>query len=260
MSSAYLITITILAIALVIVGVTWLKWHAFISLSVASLALGLTAGLPITKIVTDYEQGVGGILSSLLGILALGTILGKMMSESGAGIQISNYFTRAFGDRNLPWATFFAGLIISIPVFFEVGLVILLPLVIAIQKTTKKNLLLITREDASMHKNTLAVFARVFLCLAFKQTRLPVLPPREIDKPEFVQPVARFGILQKAGIIQINMVPDDDDMIVLAHVQILVVFLCCFFHCDFFFRKADHKAERFFKILVERDFTNISCN
>ncbi|MEK5266494.1 GntT/GntP/DsdX family permease [Weizmannia sp. FSL W8-0401] len=143
MSSAYLITITILAIALVIVGVTWVKWHAFISLSVASLALGLAAGLPITKIVIDYEQGVGGILSSLLGILALGTILGKMMSESGAGIQISNYFTRAFGDRNLPWATFFAGLIISIPVFFEVGLVILLPLVIAIQKTTKKNLLLI---------------------------------------------------------------------------------------------------------------------
>ncbi|WP_332238296.1 GntT/GntP/DsdX family permease [Sporolactobacillus sp. KGMB 08714] len=142
-NSVYLISITILAIALVIVGVTWFKWHAFISLSVASLLLGIAAGLPITKIAADYETGVGGILGSLLGILALGTILGKMMSESGAGVQISQFFTHAFGERNLPWATFFAGLIISIPVFFEVGLVILLPLVIAIQKTTKKNLLLI---------------------------------------------------------------------------------------------------------------------
>ncbi|QAA21840.1 gluconate:H+ symporter [Sporolactobacillus terrae] len=143
MSSIYLISITVLAIGLVILGVTWFKWHAFISLSVASLFLGIAAGLPLMKIAQSYETGVGGILSSLLGILALGTILGKMMSESGAGLQIAQFFTRAFGDRLLPWATFFAGLIISIPVFFEVGLVILLPLVIAIQKTTKKRLLLI---------------------------------------------------------------------------------------------------------------------
>lgn len=143
MSSVYLISITILAIALVILGVTWFKWHAFISLSFASLFLGIAAGLPLLKVAESYETGVGGILSTLLGILALGTILGKMMSESGAGLQIARFFTDAFGERFLPWATFFAGLIISIPVFFEVGLVILLPLVIAIEKTTKKSLLLI---------------------------------------------------------------------------------------------------------------------
>ncbi|MEK4935129.1 gluconate permease GntP [Bacillus sp. FSL M7-1345] len=139
----YLLIVTLIAIAIVILGVSWWKWHAFISLTVASLFLAIMSGLNLTKIVIAYETGVGSVLGHLVGILALGTILGKMMSDSGAGMQVADFFIRFFGVKKLPWAMLFAGFVIGIPVFFEVGIVILLPLVISIRKTTKQNILLI---------------------------------------------------------------------------------------------------------------------
>ncbi|MCM3675424.1 MULTISPECIES: gluconate:H+ symporter [Peribacillus] len=139
----YLLGITLIAIVIVILGVSWWKWHAFISLTVASLFLAVFSGLPMEKIVGAYETGVGAVLGHLIGILALGTILGKMMSDSGAGMQVADFFIIKFGVKNLPWAMLLSGFIIGIPVFFEVGLVILLPLVISIRKSTKVNILLI---------------------------------------------------------------------------------------------------------------------
>ncbi|MGP7817177.1 GntT/GntP/DsdX family permease [Niallia sp. 01092] len=140
---AYLLIVTFISIVIVILGVSWFKWHAFISLTVASMFLAILSGLSWDKIVGAYETGVGGVLGHLVGILALGTILGKLLSESGAGLQIAHYFVRVFGEKKLPWAMFFSGFIIGIPVFFEVGILILLPLVISIHKATKKNILLI---------------------------------------------------------------------------------------------------------------------
>ncbi len=139
----YLIGITLVAIVIVILGVSWWKWHAFISLSVAGLFLAIFSGVSMDKIVTAYETGVGAVLGHLVGILALGTILGKMMSDSGAGMQVADFFIKKFGVKNLPWAMLLSGFIIGIPVFFEVGLVILLPLVISIRKSTNSNILLI---------------------------------------------------------------------------------------------------------------------
>lgn len=139
----YLLGITLIAIVIVILGVSLWKWHAFISLTVASLFLAIFSGLPMDKIVGAYETGVGAVLGHLIGILALGTILGKMMSDSGAGMQVADFFIKKFGVKNLPWAMLLSGFIIGIPVFFEVGLVILLPLVISIRKSTKVNILLI---------------------------------------------------------------------------------------------------------------------
>ncbi|MGE7607075.1 gluconate:H+ symporter [Peribacillus frigoritolerans] len=139
----YLLGITLIAIVIVILGVSLWKWHAFISLTVASLFLAIFSGLPMDKIVGAYETGVGAVLGHLIGILALGTILGKMMSDSGAGMQVADFFIDKFGVKNLPWAMLLSGFIIGIPVFFEVGLVILLPLVISIRKSTKVNILLI---------------------------------------------------------------------------------------------------------------------
>ncbi|MGC9933456.1 gluconate:H+ symporter [Priestia aryabhattai] len=139
----YLLIITLLSILLVVLGVSWWKWHAFISLTVASLFLAIMSGLSMDKIVSAYETGVGGVLGHLVGILALGTILGKMMADSGAGMQVADFFIRVFGIKRLPWAMLFSGFIIGIPVFFEAGILILLPLVISIHKTTKQNILLI---------------------------------------------------------------------------------------------------------------------
>lgn len=139
----YRLIITLLAIVIVILGVTWWKWHAFISLTVAALFLAVLSGLSLDKIVDAYQTGVGNVLGFLVGILALGAILGKLMSDSGAGLQVANFFVRSFGKKMLPWAMLLTGFIIGLPVFFEVGVVILLPLVVSIRKTTKENILLI---------------------------------------------------------------------------------------------------------------------
>ncbi|WP_160723876.1 GntT/GntP/DsdX family permease [Bacillus sp. USDA818B3_A] len=140
---AYLLLVTLVSIVIVILGVSLFKWHAFISLTVAGLFLAVMSGLSLDKIVSAYETGVGGTLGHLVGILALGTILGKMLSESGAGLQIANFFIKVIGEKGLPWAMFLSGFVIGIPVFFEVGILILLPLVISIQKASKQNILLI---------------------------------------------------------------------------------------------------------------------
>ena len=139
----YHLLITLVAIIIVILGVSWFKWHAFISLTVASIFLAIFSGLSLDKIVSGYETGVGNVLGHLVGILALGTILGKMMAESGAGLKIADFFVRSFGVKKLPWAMLLAGFIIGLPVFFEVGILIVLPLVISIHKTSKQNILLI---------------------------------------------------------------------------------------------------------------------
>jgi gluconate transporter len=139
----YHLLITLIAIIIVILGVSWFKWHAFISLTVASIFLAIFSGLSLDKIVSGYETGVGNVLGHLVGILALGTILGKMMAESGAGLKIADFFVRSFGVKKLPWAMLLAGFIIGLPVFFEVGILIVLPLVISIHKTSKQNILLI---------------------------------------------------------------------------------------------------------------------
>ncbi|MBS4174797.1 gluconate:H+ symporter [Bacillus sp. FJAT-49736] len=137
------LVVALLSIIIVIIGVTWFKWHAFISLTIATLFLAIFSGLSLDKIVSGIETGVGGTLGHLVGILALGTILGMLMAESGAGLQVSNFFVRTFGVKRLPWAMLLAGFITGIPVFFEVGILIVLPLVISMYKTSKQNLLLI---------------------------------------------------------------------------------------------------------------------
>lgn len=137
----YLLLITLIAILIVIVGVSYFKWHAFISLLLASLFLAIFSGMDFAQIVSAYEDGVGGTLGHLIGIIALGTILGKMLAESGAGLVIAQFFIRTFGEKRLPWAMFISGFIIGIPVFFEVGILILLPLVISITKASKQNIL-----------------------------------------------------------------------------------------------------------------------
>ncbi|MGG0511209.1 gluconate:H+ symporter [Priestia megaterium] len=143
MSVSFLLVLTVLSIGVIIIGVSLFKWHPFISLLVASLFLGIFSGLDINQLITSYESGVGAVLGNLAGIIGLGTILGKMLSDSGGGYQIANSLTRKLGVKNIHWAMLFSGFIIGIPVFFEVGLVILLPLLIAISKSSKRSILFV---------------------------------------------------------------------------------------------------------------------
>ncbi|HET7580296.1 MAG TPA: gluconate:H+ symporter [Bacillales bacterium] len=139
----YLLLATLAAIVVVIVTVTALKLHPFMGLLIASLFLGIVTGVPIDKLVGAFTKGVGGDLSGIAIIIGLGTVLGGMMAESGGGLQIANSLTKKLGMSKIHWAMMIAGFIIGLPVFFEVGVVLLIPLVVAVSRSTKKSIILV---------------------------------------------------------------------------------------------------------------------
>src|ERR1019366_6581817 len=93
--------------------------------------------------VHSFEAGVGGALGHIAIVVALGTMLGKMMAESGGADQIANTLIRLFGEKNTPWAMVVIGLIVGLPAFFEVGFVLLIPIAFTVARRTNTSLILI---------------------------------------------------------------------------------------------------------------------
>ncbi|VVO82421.1 High-affinity gluconate transporter [Pseudomonas fluorescens] len=119
-----------------IVLITKFKFHPFIALIIAAAFLGLTSGMPFGTIIKAFQDGFGGVLGFVGIILALGTMLGKMMAESGGADQIAQTLIRAFGKDKVQWAMMFAAFLVGIPLFFEIGFVLLIPLVFIVARRT----------------------------------------------------------------------------------------------------------------------------
>jgi GntP family gluconate:H+ symporter len=119
-----------------IILITKFKIHPFIALTIAAAFLGLTSGMPINTIIKAFQDGFGGVLGFVGIILALGTMLGKMMAESGGADQIAQTLIRAFGKDKVQWAMMFAAFLVGIPLFFEIGFVLLIPLVFIVARRT----------------------------------------------------------------------------------------------------------------------------
>lgn len=119
-----------------IVLITKFKFHPFIALIIAAAFLGLTSGMPFGTIIKAFQDGFGGVLGFVGIILALGTMLGKMMAESGGADQIAQTLIRAFGKEKVQWAMMFAAFLVGIPLFFEIGFVLLIPLVFIVARRT----------------------------------------------------------------------------------------------------------------------------
>jgi GntP family gluconate:H+ symporter len=119
------------------------KLNPFISLLLASLFLAVVAGMPLSTVARSFEAGVGGTLGHIAIIVALGTMLGKMMAESGAANQIAYTLIRLFGEKRIHWAMVLIGLVVGLPAFFEVGFVLLVPIVYTVARRTKTSLVLV---------------------------------------------------------------------------------------------------------------------
>jgi GntP family gluconate:H+ symporter len=126
-----LIIYAVLAVALVVILVAVLKLHAFVALTIASLAMGLAGGLGVDKVVTSFEAGAGKVFGSVGVLVALGTMLGKLLVESGGAQRIADTVLSRAGDRGVPWAMALVAMIVGIPLFFEIGLVLLMPIIFA---------------------------------------------------------------------------------------------------------------------------------
>lgn len=110
--------------------------HPFIALVVVSLGMGLAAGMPAIAAVKAFQDGVGNALGFIAVVVGLGTMLGKMMAESGAAARIATTLIAMFGERRVHWAIMIVAFIVGIPVFFQVGFVLLIPLVFTIARRT----------------------------------------------------------------------------------------------------------------------------
>jgi GntP family gluconate:H+ symporter len=141
--SVWLLFAALAAVVSLIVLISSVKLHPFVSLLVVSVALGLCAGMPAAGVLHSFETGVGNTLGHVAVVIALGTILGKMMAESGGAERIAQTLIAFFGDRNIPWAMLLIGLITGLPVFFEVGFVLLIPIAFTVARRTGKSLVLV---------------------------------------------------------------------------------------------------------------------
>lgn len=124
-----LIVYAALAIALVVVLVAVVKLHAFVALMIGSIAMGLAAGLGVDEVVKSFEAGAGKIFGSVGLLVALGTILGKLLVESGGADRIAETVLGRASEGRVPWAMALVAVIVGIPLFFEIGLVLLIPII-----------------------------------------------------------------------------------------------------------------------------------
>jgi GntP family gluconate:H+ symporter len=129
-----------LAVITLIVLIARFKLHPFVVLIVVSLGMGTAAGMPLGGVVKAFQDGVGGVLGFIAIVVALGTMLGKMMAESGGATRIATTLIAMFGEKRVHWAIMCVAFIVGIPVFFQVGFVLLIPLVFTIARRTGMSL------------------------------------------------------------------------------------------------------------------------
>lgn len=117
------------------------KLNSFAALILASVFVGLCSGMELTGIARAFQEGVGKVLGDIAMVIGLGTVLGKMLAESGGAEVVARVLIRALGERQLHWTMMIVAFIVGIPVFFSVGLVLLAPILFTIARETKLPLL-----------------------------------------------------------------------------------------------------------------------
>ncbi|NHC39012.1 gluconate permease [Bacillus sp. MM2020_1] len=133
-----IVAIGIVALLILIMG---FKLNTFISLIIVSFGVALALGMKLDDIVTTIEAGLGGTLGHLALIFGLGAMLGKLIADSGGAQRIAMTLVDKFGEKNIQWAVVVSSFIIGIALFFEVGLVLLIPIVFAISRQLKVSIL-----------------------------------------------------------------------------------------------------------------------
>ncbi|MGH6656704.1 MAG: gluconate:H+ symporter [Actinocrinis sp.] len=128
-------------IVLVVLLTAVAKIHPFLSLIAGSLLVGFSAGVPIDKLLPGFETGVGSTLGNVGLIVALGAMLGKLLVDSGGADRLVNAIVDRTGPRGAPWAMVLGAMIVGIPMFFEVGLVLLIPIVYLVWRRTGGSIL-----------------------------------------------------------------------------------------------------------------------
>jgi gluconate:H+ symporter, GntP family len=133
-----LVVYAAIAIGLVIVLVAWLKVHPFVSLLIGCVVMGLLAGEKPGDLIDSITGGAGDTLGDVGLILALGTMLGKLLAESGGADQLARAVVGEAGPKRAPWAMALVAMIVGIPLFFEIGVVLMIPIIFVVARRVKE--------------------------------------------------------------------------------------------------------------------------
>ena len=136
-----LLLLALIAVIGLIVLIARFKLNSFVALMLASLFVGVCSGMKLSDVPKSFLEGMGKVLGDIAMVIGLGTILGKMLAESGGAEVVAGKLIRALGENKLHWAMMFIAFLVGIPVFFAVGLVLLVPIVFTVARETRAPLM-----------------------------------------------------------------------------------------------------------------------
>ncbi len=137
----HLLLLTAGAIVLLLVLILAVRLHAFLALLISAMALGVAAGMPPDKVLKSIQSGFGEALGFIAVVVGLGAMIGRFLEHSGGGRALADWLLARFGKDRAAWAMLVASFLVGLPIFFEVGFVIMVPLVWNLARETRRSLL-----------------------------------------------------------------------------------------------------------------------
>ena len=138
---ARLVTAAVVGLVLLLVLIIKCKIHAMLSILLGAITIGMIAGMPFSEIVSAVNDGISNTLKGIALLVGLGSMFGAILEASGGAQTLAVTMVKRFGDEKAAWALGLTGLVIAIPVFFDAGLIILIPLAFSLAKRTKRSTL-----------------------------------------------------------------------------------------------------------------------
>ena len=126
--AARLVFAAVAGLILLLILIIKFKVHAMISILIGAVGIGLMAGMPLSDIIGSVNEGIGNTLKGIALLVGLGSMFGAILEESGGAQTLAVTMVRKFGDEKAAWALGITGLVVAMPVFFDAGLIILIPL------------------------------------------------------------------------------------------------------------------------------------
>jgi GntP family gluconate:H+ symporter len=142
-SEGRLVLAALLGIAIIVVLIIAAKLHPFLALTAGALGVGVVAGVSFETAITSYTNGFGSTAAGVGILIALGAMFGKLLADSGGADQIVDTIIGHASPRALPWAMAVVGAIIGLPMFFEIGLVLLMPVIYLVARRSGQSLVTI---------------------------------------------------------------------------------------------------------------------
>ncbi|MGQ9621466.1 MAG: GntP family permease, partial [Bacteroidales bacterium] len=137
----YILFIVLAGLTFLLLMVLRFKVGAFISLLITSILVGILAGMPLSAITASMQNGMGSTLGFIATVVGLGAMFGQMLESSGGAKSLARYLIEKFGTARASWALMLTGFIVGIPIFLDIGLIILVPVVYALTKDSGKSIL-----------------------------------------------------------------------------------------------------------------------